>query len=464
MRYDAVIIGAGMSGLAAGIRLAHYGKKVCVFERHSIAGGLNSYYRRGGYDLDVGLHAMTNYVPRTQTRLTPLLKILRQLRLKHEDFGLFPQSGSLIRFPGAELGFNNDFEMLRSRVHSVFPAQKDNFEKLVAHVNSYDELNLEAKPLPAREVVARFITDPLLTDMLFCPLSFYGSADEADMEFGQFVIMFKSIFMEGFSRPYEGVRRIIKLLEDRYRERGGEIRYRAGVASIEVSAGRAEAVILDSGERVEADKILSSAGLIETMNICSDRGEKNITARPGELSFTEAIMITGRMPRDFGHEHTIIFYCDGGRFNYRRPAGIVDYESGVLCCPNNFEYDRPLADGMLRVTNIANNRIWESLKKEDYTKAKNEVFERSLDAVKRHVPGFDKNDVKFHDVFSPVTVKRFTGHINGAVYGTPDKSKNGTTRINNLFICGTDQGFLGIIGAVLSGISIANLHFLMGNQ
>jgi cation diffusion facilitator CzcD-associated flavoprotein CzcO len=29
--YDVAIIGAGMSGLAAGIRLAHFGRKVCIF-------------------------------------------------------------------------------------------------------------------------------------------------------------------------------------------------------------------------------------------------------------------------------------------------------------------------------------------------------------------------------------------------------------------------------------------------
>ena len=60
--YDAVIIGAGMSGLAAGIRLAHFGKKVCIFERHNATGGLNSFYSFSGRKYDVGLHAMTNYV------------------------------------------------------------------------------------------------------------------------------------------------------------------------------------------------------------------------------------------------------------------------------------------------------------------------------------------------------------------------------------------------------------------
>ena len=45
--YDVVIIGAGMSGLAAGIRLAYYDKKVLICEQHGVLGGLNSYYQKG---------------------------------------------------------------------------------------------------------------------------------------------------------------------------------------------------------------------------------------------------------------------------------------------------------------------------------------------------------------------------------------------------------------------------------
>ena len=68
MQYDAIVIGAGMSGLAAGIRLAMFDKKVIVLEKHSIPGGLNSYYQRRNFDkgvirqFDVGLHALTNFI------------------------------------------------------------------------------------------------------------------------------------------------------------------------------------------------------------------------------------------------------------------------------------------------------------------------------------------------------------------------------------------------------------------
>ena len=42
----------------------------------------------------------------------------------------------------------------------------------------------------------------------------------------------------------------------------------------------------------------------------------------------------------------------------------------------------------------------------------------------------------------------------------PDKRYDGTTHLKNLFICGTDQGLVGIIGAILSGITVANAHLL----
>ena len=64
------------------------------------------------------------------------------------------------------------------------------------------------------------------------------------------------------------------------------------------------------------------------------------------------------------------------------------------------------------------------------------------------------------DVFTPRTIRKFTGHYQGAVYGAPRKVLDGRTSIENLYLCGTDQGFLGIIGAMLSGITMANNHLL----
>ena len=79
--------------------------------------------------------------------------------------------------------------------------------------------------------------------------------------------------------------------------------------------------------------------------------------------------------------------------------------------------------------------------------------------VIRILPGYIDSFLHLDSV-TPKTIKKYTGHLNGAVYGSPQKIKDGKTPVGNVFICGTDQGFLGIIGASLSGISMANLHVL----
>lgn len=63
-------------------------------------------------------------------------------------------------------------------------------------------------------------------------------------------------------------------------------------------------------------------------------------------------------------------------------------------------------------------------------------------------------------MFTPTTVVRYTGRLNGAIYGSTEKRREGRTHLDNLFLIGADQGFLGITGAILSGISMANLHCL----
>jgi phytoene dehydrogenase-like protein len=71
-----------------------------------------------------------------------------------------------------------------------------------------------------------------------------------------------------------------------------------------------------------------------------------------------------------------------------------------------------------------------------------------------------KSKIVTRDTFTPKTIKRFTSHLNGTLYGSPTKSRDGSTRLKNLFLAGTDQGYVGIVGAMLGGIAVANNQIL----
>jgi len=469
VRYHTVIIGAGMSGLAAGIRLAYYQKPVCILERHTTIGGLNSFYRLRARNHDVGLHAVTNFAP-PGTRTGPLAKLLKQLRLRWDDFALKPQCGSAVAFPGKKLRFTNDFQVLVDEIAREFPHQIDGFRKLVSTIESFDELNLNQQVLSAMQVVTEHLSDPLLVDMLFCPLMFYGSATPRDMDFNQFVVMFKSIFKEGFGRPFEGVRQILKSLTRHYKELGGELKLRHGVREIKIENGRAVGVVLDDGREIEAENVLSTVGSVETFRLCGESlagktvpGDHGPVEKfpHGAISFNESISILDCQPRVLGHNETIIFYNDSERFTYDVPTEPCDLRSGIICSPNNFQYedDRQLDDGIVRITALANPDYWMGLSPGDYDAAKAEWGDKIIDSALRFMPDF-RSHVVDTDLFTPKTIHHFTGHLKGAVYGAPRKILTGEMPARHLFLCGTDQGFLGIIGSMLSGITIANNQLL----
>ncbi len=460
MSYDTVIIGAGLSGLAAGIRLAYFDKKVCIVEKHYTIGGLNSFYRLRKRDHDVGLHAVTNYAE-PGTRTGPLSKLLRQLRLRWEDFGLCPQIESSIAFPGRTLKFTNDFEFFRQQVNELFPAQKDNFQKLLNLIDEHDELHLSDETASARQVLGETISDPVLIDMLFCPLMFYGSATVGDMDFSQFVIMFKALFYQGFGRPLRGVRLILKNLANHFRRQGGELKLRCGVKRILTEGGITTGVELESGEIIEAKNVLSSAGSAETLRLCGDvPPDFEAKNPPGEISYAETIFSLDCQPQELGHNQTIVFYNDSDVFRYEPPKEPCDVSSGIICSPNNFQYgDEQLDEGRIRITALASPARWIDLPDEIYYPQKEEWCTRIVDSALRFMPDF-RSHVIDTDVFTPRTITKFTGHANGAVYGAPNKIRDGRTHLDNLYLCGTDQGFLGIIGAMLSGITITNLHLL----
>lgn len=470
MNDTVVIIGAGLSGLAAGIRLAHFGRQVVLVEAHSLCGGLNSYYRRNGVTIDVGLHAMTNFVP-PKTRGAPLTKLLRQLRLRYDDLDLVEQRGCRIQFPARSLRFTNDFDDLRAEVAKHFPGELEGLNRLARMIADFDEVDLDPPELSAREEVARYIHDPDLIEMLFVPIMYYGNPREDDMDFAQFTIMCKSIYQMGFARPAHGMKPIIDLLVRRYREAGGTLRLNSRVRELRVAGDAVEAVVLESGEALSAQTVFSSAGLVETTRLCSDQPEDALADRVGKLSFVELVAFLDRPARNLGLEDTVVFFNNSDRFVYRRPQALVDTSSGVLCAPGNFAYKGPPPQPMLRVTTKASWPAWAALTggldpraappeaQARYRAAKADVTAALLDEACRHL-GDIRSHVTFTDLFTPHTIRRFTGHAGAAVYGSPEKHRYGTTHCRNLFLCGTDQGFLGIVGSMLSGISMANMHGL----
>jgi len=463
VRYDALIIGAGMSGLAAGVRLAQAGKRVAILERHYLWGGLNSFYKRSGRRFETGLHALTNFAAKG-TPNVPLTRILRQLRIPHEALKLAPQRRSItaLRTSAGDMlrmSYSNDMALLRSEVARLFPSESAGFERLVAALPGYSGSSESDYAQSARARLADFVCDPLLVEMLMIAPLFYGSPTENDMSWAEYGILFRSIHIEGMARPEGGIKELLDLLIARFEQEGGELRMKTGVAAVLHVDGKVRGVRLDDGSELDCDRVLSSAGLVETEALCGMPAAREDDARIGRLSFVETCCVLDAAPLELGHDATVVFYSDGERFRYERPEVPVEPRCGVITCPSNYELREQDREPFARVTCPANYGYWKGLSEDSYAAEK----ARAVDTMLATAESFSfpiRPHTVFRDSFTPRTIERYTGHRGGAVYGSPRKSRDGFTALRGLELIGTDQGLVGVIGAMLSGITIANRSLL----
>jgi phytoene dehydrogenase-like protein len=247
---------------------------------------------------------------------------------------------------------------------------------------------------------------------------------------------------------------------------------KCGVRRILVREGRAAALELDDGEEITATHIISSIGAPETERLFLDPAAPPTAASAllpvGALSFVETITVLGVQPAELGWgSDTIVFFNDSPRLHYAHSAVQVDPRSGVICFPNNFDYGpgQNLAEGFFRCTCLASHDLWAHLPEDAYQADKRRWYAAIQESAQRFLPPLPDPAALARatiatDMFTPRTITRFTGHLGGAIYGSPVKHRQGRTALANVYLCGTDQGFLGIIGAMLSGISMANYHIL----
>lgn len=460
MKHPVLVIGGGLSGIAAAIRVARFSPDVVLLEKHSRLGGLNSYFFRNNSLLETGLHAITNYAE-PGDKSAPLNRVLRQLKLKRNQLTFATQKKSKIVFKDRGcIHFSNDFSLMTHEIEQRFPEALDDFLSVVKYVKETDPF----APTPyrsAREYLKTRLKDPLLIDMLLCPIMYYGSAVEDDVDLNQFVILFRSIFLEGFFRPTGTIKDFLDLLISHLRQLGGTTRTRCGVRKIIKENSKVTGVELESGEIIECDYLLSTIGYNETLRLLTEQSTSEDEYHD-RLGFFETIyQLTPGTPSAAQEESTIIFYNTLEKLSYRVPHNFIDDASGVICFPQNFSSLKKPDTVEIRTTNLANFSRWKELSsdKARYQMEKQNCARISRCTVEQFIGNFSSR-ISFENSFTPVTIERYTSKIQGAIYGRPAKVKDGDIGFSNLFLAGTDQGFFGIIGSMLSGVSIVNQHIL----
>jgi phytoene desaturase len=278
-RGTALIIGAGLGGIATAARLARQGFEVTVIEKNAGPGGRCDQFVRDGHRFDIGptLFLMPEVFAETYSALGE--RMSDHLDLKRID----PTYG--IRFDdGTRLDLTADLHAMQGQLEAIEPGSFGGFlrymeeGRLNYHLslkrfvgrnfyNFWQYFSPQNLPLLFKlkalvkhyDNIGHYFQDPQLK-AAFTFQNMYLGLSPYDAPATYSLLQYTEL-AGGVWFPLGGLYRVIESLVRIAEAHGVEFIYNGEVAQIEVSNRRATGVILGDGSRIEADVIVANADL-----------------------------------------------------------------------------------------------------------------------------------------------------------------------------------------------------------
>ncbi len=271
----AIVIGSGIGGLAAAIRLGARGYRVTVLEQLDAPGGRAYVYRQDGFTFDAGPTIVT--APFLFEELWSLcgrrfaddveLRALHPFyRIRYDDGSIRDCSADDARMDEQILRFApGDLEGYRRFLRASEAIYRVAFERLGAQPfgSFMDMLRLAPELLRLRSyrtihgMVAGFVRDPKMRFALsFHPLFVGGNPFRTTSIYGLIAFLERRF---GVHYAVGGTGRIVRGMAGLIAGQGGTLRFGARVRSISLAGRRATGVLLENGERLDADVVVSNA-------------------------------------------------------------------------------------------------------------------------------------------------------------------------------------------------------------
>ncbi|GAA2992317.1 phytoene desaturase family protein [Streptomyces fulvorobeus] len=274
-----VVVGAGLSGLAAALHLLGAGRRVTVVEREALPGGRAGRVELGGYLVDTGPTVLTMpeladdafaAVGDSLYRRVDLIPLDPAYRARFADGSTLDvhtdgdaMEAEVRRFAGpAEAA---GYRRLRSWLEQLYQAQMRRF--IDTNFDSpFQLLHPDLARLAALggfgrldPGIGRFLSDARLR-RVFSFQALYAGVAPARALAAYAVIAYMDT-VAGVWFPRGGMYALPRAMADAAGDAGAEFRWSAEVTELERSAGRVRAVRLSSGERIACDAVVLTPDL-----------------------------------------------------------------------------------------------------------------------------------------------------------------------------------------------------------
>ncbi|HPR32282.1 MAG TPA: NAD(P)/FAD-dependent oxidoreductase [Prolixibacteraceae bacterium] len=467
MKYDVLIIGAGLGGLTAGAKLAKEGKKVFMIEQHDRPGGCATTFRRKDYTLEVGLHEMDG-LDRSdmKTRIFTDLGVFDHVSfLKVPEFYRFIQGDFAFTMP-------HDPEEAKRLLIAEFPKEEEGIRAY------FDQLMRKPPKTPDEEFIAMSVgafldsimQNPTLKLVLLGNLGYFHD-DPYTLSLAYYSVAQGSYFRGGGNYIQGGSQKLSDYLAQYIEKSGGRVLLKHVVKNILVKNDKVCGIRYfqkgspDDLKEVFADDVIANNSVpVVAREMLPDPHGKHLAEQIEGTKIGASLLtlyLGFKKPlKELGSRYYSYFVYDE---SVQSPMDILknnkgSFEKRSFAFVDYSQVDSALAPAgksVGAVCCIDYPDCWENLSREAYRQKKEEVAQIFITKLDKMIPGL-KEQVEYYEVGTAKTVGRYILTPQSAVYGfaqTPEYvMKPPVASLENLhFASAWTKIGGGFSGAIFSG-------------
>ncbi len=488
MKYEVIVIGAGLSGLTAASLLAKRGVKVAVIDKAYQPGGSCGVFKRKHVCFDQGAAMLYGFGDSGYNAHRFVFNCLEEpIDVLRHDL-LYS-----VYFKGHQIRFFEDIDQFIEELSGVFPGEKHNIHRfyydmlrMYQHVmievptyNTADETDpkialksvlkhpisylrfLSYLNMSAKTLLAKYFKDPEIYNFFDKLTSTYCYATVEEAPAVLAAVMFINNHVGGSYYPAGSTLFLPGKLEKVIEENEGDMYLEKEVVSLVFKEGKPCGVRLEDGQELYADNLVYSGTvwnlygkLIDPLYSTAKRrvwAEKQIPTYPSVVLY--AVVDRSIIPEGTAAIEMLVGNPDK-LDESEVTAYMLSIDDRTLCAEDEHTI---VAIGPTFAD-------WFSLDKQAYQAKKEEESERLLNVLAKRFPGI-KDAVRHAEVATPKTLERYNMKYRGAVAGPKQmlgqhmfKRLHTRTEWENLFCCGesTVMG-TGTPTVTTSGLTAANV-------
>lgn len=501
-KYDAIIIGSGISGLTSGALLAQAGKKVLILEKHFKVGGWTHTFKRKNYEWDVGIH----YIGDVHKPWSPIRKLFDKITEGKLEWYKMNDNYDRIIFPDKHYNFICPKERFIEEMVGHFPDEKDAINKYLLLLGQSTKGGVQYFTNKALPRFLGNLTYPFMSRkfLSFAKMTTYDALRAItnnekliSVLVGQwgdhglppkqssFALhaMIARHYLDGGNYPIGSSRRIAETITDVIEKHGGRVVVNAGVDEVIVKGRQVHGVLLKNGEEITSPLIISSSGIANTYGglLRNSTNGGLYKQRLNKVTKTDSFVCLfvglNRSAQELGLSNTNLWIYPG----YDHDKNVADYQANRVGAFPVLYVSFPSAKDPEYQKNFPNNATMEIItlarwswydkwksgewknRGDEYELEKNVLANKMLKKAFEYVPQA-KSSLDYYELSTPLTVKSLANYQAGEMYGlnhTIDRFKHRwirpKTEIKGFFLTGQDVLTVGVSSALLSGLMTASV-------